>query len=50
MLVKSLISARFDKGRVVPGSTSVGSLLAGYLKVCKLVMMDSVYVMLVSRS
>ena len=50
MLVKSLIAARFDKGRMAPGSTSVGSSLAGCLKVWKSVMMDSVCVILVSRS
>ena len=50
MLVKSLMAARLDKGRISPGSTKVGLSEPGWVKVRKSLMSASVCVMLVSRS
>ena len=49
MLVKSLITARLDKGRISPGLTKVGLSDPGCVKVRKLLTRVSVCVMLISR-
>ena len=50
MLVKSLMAARLDKGRISPGLTNVGLSDPGWVKVRKSLMSASICVMLVSRS
>ena len=50
MLVKSLMAARLDKGKISPGLTNVGLSDPGCVKVRKSLMRISVCVMLVSKS